>query len=159
MNEYKISCSTTEGNAQLTIIERSEAAARKTFKANHKGAEISDIELIDVNALATKAQERETLEKIREMIAELGPQSYLAAAFEGCFEDAETNIENNFADSIGKTPIREQAVNAAKVRASETGADVSVTALLDDGRKREVIYKPNGSVIKVWENELLAAHA
>ena len=60
---------------------------------------------------------------------------------------------------IGKTPIREQAVNAAKVRASETGADVSVTALLDDGRKREVIYKPNGSIVKVWENELLAAHA
>ena len=60
---------------------------------------------------------------------------------------------------IGKTPIREQAVNAAKARASESGADVSVTALLDDGRKCEVIYKPNGSVVKVWENELLAAHA
>lgn len=59
---------------------------------------------------------------------------------------------------IGKTPIREQAISAAKTRASETGADVSVIAFLDDGRKREVIYKPDGSVVKVWENELLAAH-
>lgn len=56
---------------------------------------------------------------------------------------------------IGKTPIREQAVNAAKVRASESGVDVSVTALLDDGRKREVIYKPDGSVDRVWQREYI----
>ena len=33
------------------------------------------------------------------MVAELGPQSYLATAFEGVFEDAEINIENDFADT------------------------------------------------------------
>ena len=65
MNEYRLTYSTTEGNAQLTIIERSEAAARKAFKANHKGAEISDIELIDTDAIATKDQERETLRYLR----------------------------------------------------------------------------------------------
>ena len=62
MNEYRITYDTTEGNAQLTIIERSEATARRAFKANHKGAEISDIELIDGDVSATKDQERETLE-------------------------------------------------------------------------------------------------
>lgn len=76
MNEYRITYDTTEGNAQLTIIERSEATARRAFKANHKGAEISDIELIDGDVSATKDQERETLEKIKAMVAELGPQSY-----------------------------------------------------------------------------------
>ena len=42
MNEYNY-YDTTEGNGQLTIIERSEATARRAFKTNHKGAEISDI--------------------------------------------------------------------------------------------------------------------
>ena len=49
---------------------------------------------------ATKEQERDTLEAIRKMVEELGPQSYLATAFEGCFADAESNIENDFGDSM-----------------------------------------------------------
>ena len=100
MNEYRITYDTTEGNGQLTIIERSEATARRAFKTNHKGAEISDIELIDSDVSATKDQERETLEQIKAMVAELGPQSYLATAFEGCFEDAEQNIEDDVAYSM-----------------------------------------------------------
>ncbi len=122
MNEYRLTYSTTEGNAQLTIIERSEAAARKAFKANHKGAEISDIELIDTDAIATKDQERETLEKIKAMVAELGPQSYLATAF----EDAEQNIEDDAAYSMkGRVEMAEEKArelgsqyNAAKMDAS-----------------------------------------
>lgn len=46
--------------------------------------------------VATKEQERKTLEKIRQMVAELGTDSYLAAAFDGAFEIAEQNIENDF---------------------------------------------------------------
>lgn len=115
MNEYKITYSTAEGNAQFTIIERSEAAAQKAFKVIHKNAEISCIELIDANALATKDQEREALEKIKAMVAELGPQSYLATAFEGCFEDAETNIENDFAFSM------KSRVEMAEEKARELG--------------------------------------
>ena len=115
MNEYRITYDTTEGNGQLTIIERSEATARRAFKTNHKGAEISDIELIDSDVSATKDQERETLEKIKAMVAELGPQSYLATAFEGCFEDAETNIENDFAFSM------KSRVDTAEEKARELG--------------------------------------
>ncbi len=33
--------------------------------------------------IATKEQERKTLEKIKQMVAELGENSYLAAAFTG----------------------------------------------------------------------------
>lgn len=50
--------------------------------------------------MSTKQQELEALEKIREIVAELGPDSYIATAFEGCFEVARSNIENDFADSM-----------------------------------------------------------
>ena len=50
--------------------------------------------------MSTKQQELEALEKIREIVAELGPDSYIATAFEGCFEDAEANIENDWALSM-----------------------------------------------------------
>ena len=93
MNEYRITYDTTEGNGLLTIIE-----------------------LIDSDVSATKDQERETLEKIKAMVAELGPQSYLATAFEGCFEDAETNIENDFAFSM------KSRVDTAEEKARELGS-------------------------------------
>ena len=38
---------------------------------------------------ATKEQERKVLEQIRKMVEELGTDSYIAMAFEGCFEIAE----------------------------------------------------------------------
>ena len=50
--------------------------------------------------MSTKQQELEALKKIREIVAELGPDSYIATAFEGCFEVAKSNIENDFADSM-----------------------------------------------------------
>jgi hypothetical protein len=50
--------------------------------------------------MATKAQEREALEKIRKIIEELGENSYLGTAFEGFFEIAEDNIENDFGCSM-----------------------------------------------------------
>lgn len=50
--------------------------------------------------MSTKQQELEALKKICEIVAELGPDSYIATAFEGCFEIARSNIENDFADSM-----------------------------------------------------------
>lgn len=50
--------------------------------------------------MSTKQQELESLKKIREIVVELGPDSYIATAFEGCFEVAKSNIENDFADSM-----------------------------------------------------------
>lgn len=47
--------------------------------------------------IATKEQERKTLETIKQMVAELGENSYLAAAFTGTYELAERNIENDSA--------------------------------------------------------------
>jgi len=50
---------------------------------------------------ATKEQERKALEKIRKIVEELGgADSYIGMAFEGCFEIAEENIENDFGCSM-----------------------------------------------------------
>lgn len=43
--------------------------------------------------MTTKQQERDALNKIREIIAELGEDSYLSSAFDGAFSLAEQNIE------------------------------------------------------------------
>lgn len=48
----------------------------------------------------TKEQERKALDKICKIIAELGDDSYVATAFEGCFEVAEQNIDNDWAYSF-----------------------------------------------------------
>ncbi len=53
--------------------------------------------------------------------------------------------------TIGSVTDKEQAVNAAKVHAAETGKPVSVTARFDDGRDREVIFKPDGTNEKIWD--------
>ena len=50
--------------------------------------------------IATKEQERKALDKIRKIIADLGEDSYVATAFEGCFEVAEQNIDNDWACSL-----------------------------------------------------------
>ena len=47
-------------------------------------------------AMATKDQERETLQQIKALVADLGPHSYIATAFRGVFDIAEENIDNDF---------------------------------------------------------------
>lgn len=50
--------------------------------------------------MTTKEQERAALAKIRKIVNGLGEGSYIGIAFEGCFQDAEENIENDFACSM-----------------------------------------------------------
>ena len=54
---------------------------------------------------------------------------------------------------IGNVAVREQAVDAAKIRAVRTGRPVSVVAHIDGGRSREVVYHPDGTVDRIWERE------
>lgn len=49
--------------------------------------------------IATKEQERNALKKIKEIVAGLGNDSYIATAFNGAFELAERNIEEDAAYS------------------------------------------------------------
>lgn len=103
MKEYRIAYTYNAENGTrdyINIVERSEAAARKDFKAHHKDGTILDVELIAEDVPATKQQERDALETIRKIIGELGPSSYVGTAFEGCLQDAENNIEDDAAYSM-----------------------------------------------------------
>ena len=90
MNDYRITYTSETGEESNTYVtERTENAALKAFGSAHKGMglTIQNVELHRENTCATKQQEREALEAIKKMVEELGPQSYLATAFEGCFEE------------------------------------------------------------------------
>ena len=50
--------------------------------------------------MTTKEQERKALEQIKKIVEGLGENSYIGTAFEGCFEIAEDNINNDFACSM-----------------------------------------------------------
>ncbi len=98
MNDYRI----TDKLGDITVTAIDEKAARRTFKNFRKcsDAEIITITLIRENTCATKQQEREALERIRAILAPLGPRSYCRTAFEGCLEDAEANIDDDAAYSM-----------------------------------------------------------
>ena len=103
MNTYKITATRSDGTeVSDRFTEATEGAARKAFKEcyRHDTYTINSIELVAENAPASKQQERDALEKIRKIVDTLGPDSYLATAFAGCFQDAEDNIENDFAFSM-----------------------------------------------------------
>lgn len=106
MTLYNIkACLSDGGDINANITARSENEAKKYFRESCKAdgikiLEITGIEVAAVNVPASKQQERETLEAIRKMVAELGENSYIGTAFEGCFEIAEQNIENDFGGSM-----------------------------------------------------------
>lgn len=68
-------------------------------------------------ATKTAHHTRAALEKIRKIVEELGPDSYIATAFDGCFKDAEANIENDFADSM-KERYEQSREDAAHFKAA-----------------------------------------
>ena len=56
----------------------------------------------------TKAEERKALEQIKKIIESTGKDSYIAAAFEGCADLAEENINNDFMDGWKARAIRRE---------------------------------------------------
>ena len=128
MNEYKITYVADEGETeQAYIIERTEAAARRLFRRTSGSREIVGVELYSIAANATKEQEREALEKIKAMVAELGPNSYLATAFDGVFDDAEQNIEFDAAFSMKSRAEHEaHMVKELESKLSASQSDVEI---------------------------------
>lgn len=103
MNTYKIIFTRengTQGTDHFTAIN--ERQARKNFGEcyRHSTATIISIELVSTSTPVTKQQERDALEKIRKIVEQLGPDSYLATTFEGCFDLAAENIDNDWACSM-----------------------------------------------------------
>ena len=72
----------------------------------------------------TKAQERKALEQIRKIVEGLGENSYIGTAFDGCFEIAEENIENDFGLSMkGRCEEAENKIKQYKAVRDELAED------------------------------------
>jgi hypothetical protein len=127
MNSYKVTYLLNGEEHYDHITERTEKAAQKRLKGIYKDAEITDTELTSTDVNATKEQERETLEKIKAMVAELGPQSYLKTAFEGVYEVAEMNIDEDAAYSFpGRVNILEEQLREMGSKYNVARSDVEV---------------------------------
>lgn len=66
--------------------------------------------------MITKEEELQALERIKEILATLGTDSYVATAFEGCVEIAEDNIKNDFMFSFKQRckHLEERRINEIK---------------------------------------------
>ena len=127
MNSHKVTYLLNGEEHYDHITERTEKAAQKRLKGIYKDAEITDTELTSTDVNATKEQERETLEKIKAMVAELGPQSYLKTAFEGVYEVAEMNIDEDAAYSFpGRVNILEEQLREMGSKYNVARSDVEV---------------------------------
>lgn len=157
MKEYRIAYTYNAENGTrdyINIVERSEATARKEFKAHHKDGTILDVELVAEDVPATKQQERDALETIRKIIGELGPSSYVGTAFEGCLQDAENNIEDDAAYSMKeRLESAEDDVKELRGKLADTEGRLEELGRLVDSLKEErraLERKLTGQTLQEW---------
>lgn len=156
MNTYKIIFTRengTQGTDHFTAIN--ERQARKDFGEcyRHSTATIISIELASTNTPATKQQERDTLEKIRKMVEQLGPDSYLATAFEGCFDLAAENIDNDWACSMAdRARCAEKRAEEAEEKRIE--AELGYNRLVDKLAEAEKDYEAAHAVAEEKDAEI-----
>lgn len=154
MNTYKIIFTRengTQGTDHFAAIN--ERQARKDFGEcyRHSTATIISIELASTNTPATKQQERDTLEKIRKMVEQLGPDSYLATAFEGCFDLAAENIDNDWACSMAdRARNAEKRVAELEDKLSEAVKDYEAAHAVAEEKDAE-IAKLKGQLKQIQE--------
>lgn len=143
MNTYEIIFQRENGTTGADrCTAATEAEARKYFKEvyRHGNYTITSIEMVSDCASATKEQERKALAKIRKIVEGLGEDSYIATAFEGCFEIAESNIENDFACSMKqRAESAEKELESFKRLAESATAEVDKKQeIIDDLKKHEI---------------------
>lgn len=106
MNLYEISATLENGAVHKTKIyeinqERAlNRASKFALQFDATGCAKKTVQLIQKNAGVSKDTERAFLNEIKEILEGLGENSYCTMAFEGCVEDAEENIDNDFAVSM-----------------------------------------------------------
>lgn len=67
--------------------------------------------------MTTKEQERKVLAQIKKLVDGLGEDSYIGTAFEGCWEIAEQNIDNDWACSMkDQAETAERKLKALELR-------------------------------------------
>ena len=90
--------------------------------------------------MTSKEQEKKALDQIRKIVEGLGSDSYVATAFEGCFEVAVTNIENDWACSM------KQRADSAEKKVSKLELDnrdlrLAIKNAKDDASRKETELK------------------
>lgn len=103
--------------------------------------------------MTTKDQERKALEQIRKIVESLGDDSYIGTAFEGCFEIAEENINNDFACSMKeRAEAAEKNIELARKKYEEVKAKLDQAEEWNEGWHRkcdamqETINKMQGQI-------------
>lgn len=105
--------------------------------------------------MATKEQERKALEQIKKILSNLGEDSYISMAFEGCIEDAQTNIDNDWGCSMKQRyeqALRdnEKTVNQiAKVKREKAELEVKVEHLEGKIAELNKHYIPESLIIEI----------
>ena len=147
MNTYEITFTRENGSTgKDRITAANEKQARKDFREiyRHSSATITDVIVAAENVPASKQQERDALDQIRAIVDTLGPDSYLATAFAGCFEDAEENIKNDFACSMKQ---RLESAEAKRIEA-ELLADLAAFSSVYIERIQKAIIENAGQIAK-----------
>lgn len=94
-----------------------------------------------------KEQEHKALEQIKAIVATLGDDSYIGIALTGCLEDAEENIENDFACNMyDRWQIAEQKLEAAKTEIEELKAKYA--------EKDKAIVTLGDKVVELMQNSI-----
>lgn len=108
--------------------------------------------------ITTKEQERKALDKIRKIIADLGEDSYVAAAFEGCFEIAEQNIDNDWACSLKEqVESRDKEIFKLQLENSNLRLDLKAEKEYHELALQDLqIASSNCEILKIENNRLNA---
>lgn len=104
--------------------------------------------------MTTKAQERKALEQIRKIVEGLGEDSYIGMAFEGCFEIAEENIENDFGCSM-KQKWESAEKKVANLMDERRSAELFLSEKMDEIEKLERSYNEMIEAKNTWKNDWL----
>lgn len=155
MNLYEISVVDGKGITHKSKIYEInvDAAFKEAFiQGKIYGAEKLDdctVQQIQTNAGVSKDTEREYLGRIKNILDALGEDSYCAWAFGGCVDDAEENIDNDFAVSMrGRWEDEREAhektrksmtekVNAQGQRIAELEAEVQKARQMEAQARKE----------------------
>ena len=105
--------------------------------------------------MTTKEQERKALAQIKKIVEGLGEGSYIGMAFEGCFEIAEENIENDFGCSMKQRVDKANEDAAYFKRAAETFSEEADKARAEN----EALKKKVGAIKAILNRaQFEAAH-
>ena len=107
--------------------------------------------------MATKQQERNALSQIHKIVSELGEDSYLGTAFEGCFDLAEQNIEYDAAFSMKYYETRCAEVEADNKRLLELiEKEQGRSAKLLEQLEKEQEWQPHESELNVKQADYVS---